>query len=343
MFRPIKYFLFILLAGIGILFTSCETDFDTTADYKDITIVYGLLNPSDTVHYFRINKAFLGDGNALEYAGIEDSNSYGTKIKVKLIGIDQEGNEIQSVEFDTVTVNSIDSGLFYYPSHLMYKGIGTLDPANKYKVEITNKETGKVVSAQTALCNDFEVTQPGFYVKKIGFKRNNLNTQSFAWKSGINGKRYKLVLHFYFKEKSAGSDTISRVIDWVFPEKISSGLKGNESLSVSYKNESFFTLCNNLIPYADASAEEKVHGRVADRVVLEFIVTGAEFSTYVDVNGESSGLLTEKPVYTNISNGLGVFSSAFKKYINLDIDDNTKIDLFNTTDIKFAEPYHQSY
>ena len=330
----------LLLATISLLFTSCETDFDTTADYKDITIVYGLLNQNDTVHFFRINKAFLGDGNALEYARIEDSNSYGNKINVKLIGIDKSGNEVQLVQCDTITVNTIDSGLFYYPSHLMYKGLGKLDPANKYKLVITNNESGKIVQAETSLCNDFEVTQPNFYTKNLGFKRNNLNPQNFTWRSGVNGKRYKLVLHFYFKEKSADTDTITRIIDWVFPEQITNSLRGNEAMSVSYKNESFYALCNNLIPYADAAKEEKVHGRVAEQVVMEFIVTGTEFSTYVDVNGETSGLLTEKPVYTNIQNGLGVFSSAFKKFISLKIDDNTKIDLFNTTEIKFAEPYH---
>ena len=55
---------FLIFAG----FTGCETDFDTTAPYKDITIVYGLLDSKDSMQYIKINKAFLAENNVLTYA-----------------------------------------------------------------------------------------------------------------------------------------------------------------------------------------------------------------------------------------------------------------------------------
>jgi hypothetical protein len=48
---------------ILLLFTTCNDDFDVNADWKDITIVYGLLsvNEADSIHYIRINRAFLNE------------------------------------------------------------------------------------------------------------------------------------------------------------------------------------------------------------------------------------------------------------------------------------------
>ncbi len=65
-------------------FVACETDIDVTAEYKDITIVYGLLSRNDSVHYLRINKAFLGDGNVMEYVTNADSSSYYDNLEVTL-------------------------------------------------------------------------------------------------------------------------------------------------------------------------------------------------------------------------------------------------------------------
>ena len=56
---------------------SCSEDFDIAAPYKDITVVYGLMNIGEPVQYIRIQKAFLDPNkSALEVAKIPDSNYY---------------------------------------------------------------------------------------------------------------------------------------------------------------------------------------------------------------------------------------------------------------------------
>ena len=64
------FFLFI------ILFSSCETDFDVNAEWEDVTIVYGLIDPNIEDQLIKINKAFLGEGDALQMASISDSSNY---------------------------------------------------------------------------------------------------------------------------------------------------------------------------------------------------------------------------------------------------------------------------
>ena len=69
-----KKLLSIAALGSILMFSSCETDIDVNADYQDITVVYGLVNPNDTNHYIKINKAFLGEGSALDLAA--DANNF---------------------------------------------------------------------------------------------------------------------------------------------------------------------------------------------------------------------------------------------------------------------------
>ena len=49
-------------------------------DFKETAVVYGLLDQSDSVHYVKINRAFIGPGNSLEFAQIPDSNYFETTV-----------------------------------------------------------------------------------------------------------------------------------------------------------------------------------------------------------------------------------------------------------------------
>src|SRR5580658_5249734 len=64
------------LALAAVVTTSCNNNLKILAPYKDVTIVYGLMDQSDPIHYFRINKAFEGAGNAYTMATNYDSIYY---------------------------------------------------------------------------------------------------------------------------------------------------------------------------------------------------------------------------------------------------------------------------
>ena len=103
---------------IGILFLfsilSCDKELNILDDYKDITIVYGLINPNDSISYIRIEKAFLANGDIFEAAQVQDSNQFPYKFEVKLL----QGNQI--ITFDTITIFNKDEGIFYAPKMLVY-------------------------------------------------------------------------------------------------------------------------------------------------------------------------------------------------------------------------------
>ena len=66
----------LFIALLMTLAWACEEDFEINAPYQDITVVFGLVDPSDDTIFLKINKAFLGEGNTMEMAKIEDSSSY---------------------------------------------------------------------------------------------------------------------------------------------------------------------------------------------------------------------------------------------------------------------------
>ena len=49
--------------------------------------------------------------------------------------------------------------------------------------------------------------------------------------------------------------------------------------------------------------------RVPDSVEYIFTVASEELSNYIEVTNPSNTIVQEKPIYTNISNGIGIFSS----------------------------------
>jgi hypothetical protein len=324
---------FTLLVSLLMILWSCETDFDITSEWKDITVVYGLIDQTDSVHLIKINKAFLGPGNALQYATVEDSSSYGNNLEVKLV--EKRNGSLYDIFFDTTTMYQKDSGLFYYPHQVLYKSNAHLYPDAEYELNIRNKITGKVISAKTQLIDTvFDISYPPSGQSKIEFKRSLTSERNFLWTSVANGRRYQITVRFFFKESSASGDTI-RSVEWVqSPEKSDNAL-GGEDMKSSYKNEQFFTTCINNIPYIDPNIENTVIHRQALRVDFIFTIIGDDINTYMEVNEPSNGVLQDKPEFTNITNGIGIFSCRTKRTRSKKLSDNTRNDLIKITNLKF--------
>ena len=332
-------FLFI----IPCLFVSCETDFNVIADYKEVAIVYGLLNQNDSIHYLRINKAFLGAGNSLTYAQVADSSSYGADINVVLTEI-TSGGIIKERVFDTVSLYNKESGAFYSPKQLFYFYKDPLnDPfkaSSTFELKITNKKTGTVVSSRTTLIHDFVITKPTAGAKTLNLRRSITQQTKFTWQNAVNAKKYQFRFYFNFKELNSQGDTTTRKIEWVFPEKTTENIDGIGECSVPYYNEDFYIMCTNKIPYSDQSVEDAVVKRIASSCDLEVTAIGDEFNTYLEANGPSTGVLMEKPDYSNIINGLGLFSSRYemRRQPSIVLSPETILDLSTTTELKFAKP-----
>jgi hypothetical protein len=333
-----KFYRFLFLIIVSFTMFQCETNFDVIADYKEVSIVYGLLNQNDSVHYLRVNKAFLGDGNALSYAQVADSSSYGADISVVLTETTPAGIH-KEIVFDTVTLSVKQPGDFYYPNQLYYYSDAVLNQENTYSLKIINKKTLNEVSAQTRLIHNFAYTKPAQFAKTLNFSRSITLPNKFIWANAVNGKRYQLCFYFNFKELNAAGDTTYRKIDWLFPEIITEEYDGIGTSEVSYLNEDFYTLCENKIPYSDPTAEALVVSRISSVCDLVVTAIGDEYNTYLEANAPSTGVLIDKPVYSNITNGLGLLSCRYQIHLPkpLPLSAETIVDLSKITSLKFEK------
>lgn len=278
-----------LISGLTFV-NSCTTDFDLYAEYKDISIVYGLLDTSDDTSWVKITKAFTGPGNALLIAKNPDSSNYPYKLDVKLIG-SKNGIELSPIVFDTLTLHNKRPGdsIFYFPDQLVYYAKTNLDQNAKYSLSINNY--GKEVSAETPLVGDFIISTPN---KFISFTNTNSKIEYGLAK---NGKRYESFLVFNYKELAPGSDTLNKSMRWFI------GMDNDNSGKQSYNGDLFYS--NLEIELEDIPNVKRWVGAV--NIV---VACGSEIlNNYIEINEADNSLLTEVPIYTNIEGGTGILAS----------------------------------
>jgi hypothetical protein len=331
----IKQFLtFFLLLTLAI--SSCETEFDLDAPFKDYTIVYGLLEMTEEGEadsaFIKITRAFLG-GDASQVAQIEDSSEYQEKLDVTLTRY-RNGNLIgDPIVFDTITRNNKDTiGDFYAPRHQMYYAIMQVDEESKYELRIVIGN--KVVTSETYIVNPFSIKKPG-QAKLINYIPGS-PPMTFEWVVSEYAKSYEAIIRFYFKEVWEGMpDTVYRYIDWYKFSKVNESVSIGNTLSLNYPADLFYTSVTNTVPYFDAATEARVLARYSGRA--EYIVFAAteELTTYVNVNNtNSNSIVLERPEYTNINNGFGIFSSRRTETTTKTLSNDTK-DLLSNLGVKF--------
>ncbi|MDZ7743504.1 MAG: hypothetical protein U5Q03_17640 [Bacteroidota bacterium] len=300
---------FVLL--ILFAFTSCETEVDLIGEFKETTIIYGLLNQNDSVHYIRINKAFITYENAFEVAKIEGINEYDPdSVKVFLVEKDEDGYLLDRVEFDTVTYYTKPGD--FNSKKLYYTGIKVLNDDNKYEIVVKPANTDSAY-AKTELVRDFQIIIPRPF-GSASFISPTGAPQSFKWNPSRYGKKYETGIYFYYKEKRSDmADSLTRVVEWPIGSLTVSN-PGNPpgEESISYIPETFFQICENQIPYDDPQEEAKVSGRRPVSVDYLISVASDDFNTYMEVNN-TSGIVQDRSIYTNVENGIGLFSSRYDK------------------------------
>src|ERR1051326_8629009 len=139
-----KKIFFLLPIIASAFFSGCNNDIDINEQWKEIPVIFGLLDQSDSVQYIKINKAFLGKANALVMASNYDTVSYGNVLDVK---IKEVSNNVVINTFTLQQDSGIakDPGVFAYPEQVLFKLAGhTLDPNNEYELSVTNLQSGLV-------------------------------------------------------------------------------------------------------------------------------------------------------------------------------------------------------
>ncbi len=302
------------LTGIMLL-NSCEENFDMIADYEDVTIIYGLLN-RDSATYIKINKAFLGEESALVMAKVPDSSQYqNLEVYLDELNINGADTNIQnSITLDAINIDNKDSGLFYYPTQMLYHTEEQLNDEHTYKLRV-KVNAQKEVTSFTNLIPDFSFLIPRPYGEEINFLESSPFSTKIKWTTPENGKLYDVKIRFSYKEKSIGHDTIIRSFDWYLGSLQSKDANGGDNIQVLYDAANFYVMCEQLIPYKGDQAYKEADVQIRIPLLVDILIDVAneEFNTFMEVNNATGSVVESLVEYTNINNGLGLFASRYNK------------------------------
>lgn len=313
------------------LFYSCSTDFNINGDNEEIMVVYGLINQTDTTHFVKITKTFLGDGSAYDLAQDPTLSSYGDNLDVKVFEM-SDGNVNRTFSLSKTLITNKDTGIFYAPNQEVYafNTLPLLNESKSIKVEITNKLTGALTTASTTLINNFYVAKPAYnYLNPlISFVKNSGDflTADIEFETAKNGRIYDCYFRFNYTEINKTTlESQKKCIDWKVGQEKASLLEGGESKKVNYNGETFFKLLQNKIA-VDNNLERKI-----GKIELHIDVGSDDLSIYIDLNKPSSSIVQERPLYTNVSNGIGIFTSRYSKVFAFNFSNYT-IDKLKTSE-----------
>lgn len=308
-----KKLLYLFFLG-SIFLSSCETEIDTIAEYKDITVVYGLLNPNETDHYIRITKAFSGEGNANDMANDANNFYYADgEISVTIDEYDASGVFKKSFSL-TRTVNEIpkDNGVFDATQNVLYKFTEpNLKQDYTYKLKIVNHELGKEITSETTIANNPAIANEAeLQVGRILLATNNSGTltyytHSFTIKPSFNTGRVKVNFIFNYTEHYSDFTNQNKQVKISLGEQKTTSNEGGEVLSFNLEGSNFFSALQNNIP----TTVPNLMSRSISNATLEVVAAGTDLSTYISVNEPSASVNQIKPEFTNLTNALGVFSS----------------------------------
>jgi hypothetical protein len=324
-----KKFLFPLALAGMIGMTSCSEDFEVAAPYKQVTVVYAMLNPKDTAHYVRVQKVFVDEKkSAIDMAKVSDSSFY-KEGEIDVI-LEEIRNNGQVNAYPLTRVNLAAEGYpkyaasgdqnFFTTPHYGYKTKQTLNSAYKYNVKVVNKVSGETVETVPTTAgskgigivntNDQNVIG-GFYISKfhedardhfIDLERTSAS--SFYRLLGnvpANGTIIEGILRFRWVDKNTISGAqVDRSVDYHFDD--TTGNNGRFLLTTS--NTSIYSFLADAIGPAPANTE-----RYMDSCDIIVWAGSEELYRYQQINlAQGSGITGDqiKPNYTNLTGSKSV-------------------------------------
>lgn len=298
---------------------ACTTEIDLTAPYKDITIVYGLLDSKKDTQWVRVNKAYLGEGDALMFAQISDSLYYDSAF-VYLLSY-QNGNKV-----DSIVLNKIidpfpkDSGIFANNINILYYTTSTLTTNKIYKLFVRIPSKDKTVSSWTSLVKNLLMSYPSSPSTILTFEDitgvNPDPTTTIKWLKDDSTYAYQLAFRFNYYEW-LGTDTANKTLKnfvKTFPlfKPDATNIVGNEIYHGIQKSQFYGAIATYVLPNPTGTPSNQMKARKFHS--LDFIVyqAGRELYNYMTINAPSLSIVQKVTDYTNIYNGLGLFSSRSK-------------------------------
>lgn len=296
------------------LFSSCEEKINVLTDDSSFPVVYGVINPNDSIHNIRITKTFKGEGNNLEYALIADSSN----VLVDSAQILAFSGSTLAVTYplNYVLLNDKPEGDFFQGPNYAYQ-FKEADLSQYSRVRLRFKFEGKWVSADAPILGEFLITIPSrgsaisFVFNNVtGGDDPNFNDMRLSFRSARLAREHRASFRFNYIENYNDGSSELKSKSFQFLSVVSQSLTNPDDLTAELAGEQFFSLVQNAI-------EENPNVRSREIVAANISISaiGEEFFVYNQATSNSQGLGQSVINYTNVyfENGdpaVGVFDGA---------------------------------
>ena len=162
----------LILSVFAMLFTACETDFDVNAQWKETTVVYGLLDASDEnpLQKIKISKAFLGEMDAYEMAQYADSINFDIDELDVMI---YKWGFSEIVNADTLkAVPTARDGDIFNDNIVVYEFENEnlfLQKGYEYELVVKNNKSGNIVTSRTEVVSGFDFDNVGLRINILTY------------------------------------------------------------------------------------------------------------------------------------------------------------------------------
>ncbi|MBR9920536.1 MAG: hypothetical protein GYB31_06825 [Bacteroidetes bacterium] len=294
-----------LLIISALVFPACDDEIDLTADWEDIPVVYGILNKDDDNHYIRIEKVFADpNADASEIALIPDSIYYDNlTVTLTKLSTGQKINLVR-VNGDDVGIPRDEGDFANMPNYLytFEDDDFPLDGGEELRLSIDRGENEPPIEAEAAILE--EITPQGI-VGTLDFKYNR--DRNFRWTSGEYAEVFdaKLIIRFLENDLADSEPAVERELEWVMVRSLPRSSATSDVTSFDQVGSEFYT-------FLQSSLEAKSSiNRTWIGMDLVIVGGGEALGQYISIAEANTGITSaqELPTYTNIPDGLGIFSS----------------------------------
>ncbi|MCL1851178.1 MAG: hypothetical protein FWF70_07260 [Bacteroidetes bacterium] len=314
-----KYSYLVILICLGCIFSACKPEFNLNAPYKDVPVVYAILNYQDSINYVKIYKGFqpVAEGSVFIDAQNPDSIYYKKDdILVVLEEYDENNKRTPrpNIKLDITHDFPRDTGFFYYKDErILYYTNEPLYQDKIYNIKITNKVNGNVVEGSTPIVGDFQIVN---YISQFNML-NKTNGVSFKPASNASAMGYEFHVSFIYFEVDVNTKEVLKI------GKITKNICSK--LGEVFKPDPFYNECYktytvtfyddiaakvepnpNVIRYMGTPNERgvciEVEGWAAGESMVKFLLSNQPTSSFVQINTKYTNLsATEGFVFGFIS------------------------------------------
>lgn len=296
-----KKILFLLLPFMAMMY-GCEVEFSPNADWKEVPVVYCVLDQDDSLTWVRVERCYLTEDDIHTGASVSDSFNYPEgALQVAILAYNW-GQLVDSIPFQYTTVDR-DEGDFVSEGQPAYCAVtkNRLRDGYTYELRIRRTADGSMLAkAHTNLLikADGSLLLNPRQGSAFGFSlRRNCPIE---WRAMKNGRLYQPIVRFYYVYKYRGMDTC--YLDLPCSKRV---CKPPYTLTctIQYPRESFMTA---LKEYFAGDTNTKIYPELFD-----IYIWGCNEDLYAYLYSESSasGIDQSHSVYSNIEGGLGVFGA----------------------------------